>query len=56
MQSRSFFTFGANYNILVDSPYVRGDSNSNPAPVAVYLTTQDNKDLITENSNNLIAE
>ena len=56
MQSRNFFTFGINYNILTDSPYVRAVTNSNPAPVANYLTTQNNNNLITQDSNNLITE
>ncbi len=56
MQSRNFFTFGANYNILTDSPFVRGASNSNPVEESNYLTTQDNNFLITQDSNNLITE
>jgi hypothetical protein len=38
MLSRSFFTFGPQYNILVDSPFVKGDSNQpSPTPSNAFL-------------------
>ncbi len=57
MQSRNFFTFGPSFNILADSVFVdqyKLDATTLP-PVATYLMTEDDKFLITENSNNLIA-
>ncbi len=58
MQSRNYFTFGANFNILVDSVFIsqpKLDASSFPGS-ATYLMTEDDKYLITENSNHLIAE
>jgi len=58
MQSRNFFTFGANYNVLVDSAIVaqaKQDASTIPG-AATYLMTEDDNYLITENSNHLIAE
>lgn len=57
MQSRNFFNFGPNFNIGNDSIFVaqyKLDSSMLP-PVSTYLMTEDDKYLITEDSNNLIA-
>lgn len=57
MQSRNFFTFGPEFNILTDSVFVsqfKIDSATIP-PIATHLITQDNKFFITEDGNNLIA-
>ena len=58
MQSRNFFTFGPGFNILVDSVIVaqpRIDASLIPS-AANYLITENNNFLMTEASDNLIAE
>lgn len=58
MQSRNFFAFGAQFNILVDSVFIsqpKLDASSFPVS-ATYLMTQDSNYLITQDSNNLIAQ
>lgn len=58
MQSRSFFGFGPQFNILTDSVFVsqpKLESGTIPI-VATFLMTEDDKYYITENSNFLIAE
>ena len=58
MQSRNYFTFGPMFNVLVDSVFVaqpKLDASMFPGS-ATYLMTEDNKYLITEASDNLIAE
>mgnify|MGYP001594989127 CR=1 FL=1 len=58
MQSRNYFTFGAGFNVLVDSLMVyqpKLDSSSFPGS-ATYLITEDDKFYITEGNDNLIAE
>jgi hypothetical protein len=54
MQSRSFFTFGANFNVLVDPIYVIWPNNSNPAPISGYIVTEDNIDIAMENGVDLM--
>lgn len=57
MQSRDFFGFGASFNIVTSSVFVcqnKLDSASLPSS-ATYLMTEDNKYLITQSSDKLIA-
>jgi hypothetical protein len=56
MQSRSFFSFGASFNILVDSLYVAQPKLKTFPADATHLVTELSEPLITEDSNNLIIE
>ncbi len=58
MQSRNFFTFGPQFSILTDSVFAaqfKLDSSMIPV-TATYLMTEDDKYLITEGGNKLIAD
>jgi hypothetical protein len=57
MQSRNFFTFGVNFNVLTDSLFVGQDklTSSQLPPISTYLITEDSKNLITEDGNFLIT-
>ena len=58
MQSRSFFAFGASFNILTDSVFAsqfKLDSSTLP-PIATFLVTEANNPLITEGGDHFIIE
>lgn len=56
MQSRKYFTFGMNFNILTTSLFCVQAVGGQPSPVSNYLMTEDDNYLITEDGNNLITE
>lgn len=56
MQSRRFFKFGVNFNILVDPIYVVSPRSSYPAPVSGYIITEFGDDIITEDGNLMVTE
>lgn len=56
MQTRNFFTFGPLFNILVDPVIASQPKNNTPTETVVFLTTEDDQNYITENSNFLITE
>jgi|GEM_PF-3619060 hypothetical protein len=56
MQSRKYFTFGMNFNILTTPLFNVQFTGGQPAPVSNYLITEDSNYLITEDGNNLITE
>lgn len=60
MQSRNFFAFGPEFNILTDSVFIA--QNKNPSavgplpPVSEYIITESSDFIITEGGDNLITE
>lgn len=56
MQTRKYFTFGPEFNVMVDSPMVAQSTRSPSVATITYLITEDNKFLITENGDRLRTE